>query len=261
MRSHVLRLLPALLLLLTAPVARAQSNPPAPGVVVADTGMLVIYDGATVVGRETFVWENQGDSLHVTASASRPFLDEKGNRVRFEKQMELVVDARDLGLKRYLSNQSFAGHTMVRGLLPEDTVLTYYSETDEAGNAVRLVQPPGRLFVLDSGLFSLFDVLTRSVVSKQFVTRRVQMMALSSDTLLTPVATLTRAPDDTLRIGRRRVPQRRYVFEDASVRFDLWADPQGRLQRLTHAESGLRVERLPDETPADRPRRAARPKR
>ena len=259
MRMTDLRPLPALLLvlatLLAAPRAHAQTA------TSADSGMLVVYDGSTVVGREEFTWENQGDSLHVTAHASRPFVDPQGNRVRFEKDMEVVVDARDLGLKRYLSNQSFAGHKVVRGLLPEDTVLTYYNETDEVGDAVRLTQPPGRLFVLDSGLFSLFDVLTRSVVNKQFVTRRVQMLTLAPDTLLMPVATLTRVPDDTLRIARRRVPTRRYVFEDASVRFDLWADLQGRMLRLAHADSGLRVERLPDEAPADRPRRAVRPKR
>lgn len=259
MRTNPFRYLPAYLLALASvfvtPTARAQTA------TVADSGMLVVYDGATVVGREEFTWENQGDSLHVTARASRPFVDPQGHRVRFEKSMEVIVDARDLGLKRYLSNQSFAGHKVVRGLLPEDTVLTYYNEIDEIGDALRLTQPPGRLFVLDSGLFSLFDILTRSVVTKEFVTRRVQLLTLTPDTMLTPIATLTRAPDDTLRFGRRRVPTRRYVFEDATVRFELWADRQGRMRRLVHAESGLRVERLPDEAPADRPRRAARPKR
>lgn len=260
MRTPDRRFLSALLTLLLAAVtlsanARAQTE------AVADSGMLVLYDGTTVVGRETFVWESQGDSLHLTATASRPLVDAQGQRVRFEKQMEIVVDARDFGLKRYLSNQSFAGHKMVRGLLPEDTVLTYYSEDDEAGDAVRLTQPPGRLFVLDSGVFTLFDVLTRSVASKQFVTRRVQMLTLAPDTLLMPIATLTRVPDDTLRSGGRRLPARRYVFEDASVRFDLWSDAAGRMLRLVHPESGLRVERLPDEVPAARPRRSARPGR
>ena len=257
--SH--RQLPTALLLLLLAACALSSNAHAQTAAASDSGMLVLYDGTTVVGRETFVWENQGDSLLVTASASRPFVDPQGQRVRFEKQMEVVVDARDFGLKRYLSNQSFSGHKVVRGLLPEDTVLTYYSENDDAGDAVRLTQPPGRLFVLDSGLFTLFDVLTRSVASKQFVTRRVQMLTLAPDTLLMPVATLTRTPDDTLRFGARRVIARRYVFEDASVRFDLWSDPAGRMLRLVHPESGLRVERLPDEAPPARPRRSARPRR
>ena len=185
-----------------------------------------------------------------------------GQRVPFEKHLLLVVDARDLGLRRYLSNQKFAGVEVVRGLLPEDTIFTYYSERDGGGDALRMTQPPGRLFVLDSGLFTLFDVLTRSVAGKTFATRRVQMIVLGADTVTTPVATLVRGSDDTLRVGRRSTRVlHRYTFEEGATRFELAADDQGRLQKLTHAESGLRVERLPDAPTADRPRRAGRPRR
>ena len=253
-RHLVLSLLLALCLL----PARAHAQSTA----LSDSAMLVVYDGSTVVAREEFQYLHEGDSLLVTATHSRTLLDAQGQRVPFEKHLLLVVDARDLGLRRYLSNQKFAGVEVVRGLLPEDTIFTYYSERDGAGDALRMTQPPGRLFVLDSGLFTLFDVLTRSVAGKTFATRRVQMIALSPDTVTTPVATLMRQPDDTLRVGRRTTRiLRHYTFEEGAIRFELSADDQGRLHKLTHAESGLRVERLPDTPTADRPRRAGHPRR
>ena len=81
-----------------------------------------------------------------------------------------------------LSNQKFAGVEVVRGLLPEDTIFTYYSERDGAGDALRMTQPPGRLFVLDSGLFTLFDVLTRSAANMDPVSpSQLQMLGLVFD--------------------------------------------------------------------------------
>src|SRR5512143_221184 len=156
--------------------------------------------------------------------------------------MMLVVDASDLGLIRYLSNQDFAGARAVRGVLPSDTAMSYYSEFDGVGTATRVVQPPGRLFVLDSQLFTLFDVLCRSLAGKEFDTRRVQVVALAPDTLVMPLATVTQARPDTLRLGGRPVPARHYTFEDPTARFELWADARGHMLRMTHEKSGVSVE-------------------
>src|SRR5206468_8172694 len=121
----------------------------------------------------------------------RQFQDDKGQRHPFVKTMLLVVDAQDLGLMRYLSNQEFRDHKAVRGLLPGDTVMTYYDEYDGVGGADRLVQPPGRLFVLDPQMFTLFDVLCRSLAGKQFETRHVQLLTMAPDSLSMPMATVT----------------------------------------------------------------------
>ena len=212
-----------------------------------DSALLLVFENGTPVAREHSMFQRSGDSLVVTASLERQFVDDNGARHPFRKSMLLVVDSRDLGLLRYLSNQSFNGHVTTRGLLPTDTVLTYYREFDGGGDADRLVQPPGRLFVLDAQMFTLFDVLCRSLAGKVFTTRRVQLLALQPDTLAAPLATLTVASTDTLRLGRRRVVARHLTLEDASARFELWTDANGRMLVMTHEESGLRVERAVDE--------------
>ena len=236
---------------------RASAQPLAP----PDSATYVVFEYGTPVGNERSAFQNYGDSIVVSSETKRQFLDEKGGRHQYSKTMVLVVDARDLGLLRYVSGQRLDGSTITRGLIPGDTAMTYYRELDGAGSADRVVQPPGRLFVMDSQMFALFDVLCRSLVGKRFTTRRVQMLALQPDSLATPLATVTAAAEDTLQLGRLRITARHYTLEDPSARFDLWADRQGRLLRLTHDPSGLRVERVPDQVVAPAAARKRTPMR
>jgi len=248
-------LLLALVTALAPPPVRAQA--PAP----SDSSQLVVFEHDQPVAHERNYYTNMGDSIVVEAETTRQFTDDKGQRHPFRKTMVLAVDSHDLGLIRYFSNQEFDGHRINRGVLAGDTSMTYYIELDGGGNADRVVQPPGRLFVMDSQMFSLFDVMCRSVVDKTFEMRRIQVIALTTDSLAAPLATLTSAGWDTLRFGKTTVRTRHYAFEDPSARFELWADAKGRLVLLTHAESGLRVERVPDEAPRARPASATSAKK
>lgn len=243
-----LTLLAALLFAAPAPPAHAQ------GTATPDTGMFVILDREVPVANERYQYLYMGDSLMIASTTRRQFQDEKGQRYQFTKRMVLVVDAHDLGLQRYTSNQEFRDHKAVRGLLPGDTVMTYFTEIDGVGSADRVVQPPGRLFVLDQQLFTLFDVLCRSLAGKEFVTRPVQLVALAPDSLTLPLATISVGKPDTLQLGSRRVPARRYALVDRGVRFDLWADARGRMLRMSNEPSGLSVVRVPDAQPVPKKR-------
>lgn len=241
--------------LLSAPMAHARIA------AKADSGMLVIFEGLTPVAHERFAYQVDGDSIMVTALYRRQLIDDQKAKHQFEKSMLLVVDARDLGLRRYTSNQNFRQRSVTRGLLVTDTVFTYFKEDDGAGDATRVAMPPGRLFVFDSALFTLFDVICRSLAGKEFETRRLQLVEMAPDSLLMPTAVLTQMRPDTLQMGGSKVPVRRYVLDDEGVRFDLWADRQGRMMQMRHERSGLRVERVVEPKPAAKPRRAAAPKR
>jgi len=241
MRRTLLALLPALVLVALHPARGAC----APAAAAVDSSQLIVFENDLPVATERNVFQNMGDSLVVVATTHRSFQDEHGTRHPLQKSMMLVVDSRDLGLIRYLSTQEFNDHEIVRGLIPGDTSITYYIELDGGGNADRVVQPPGRLFVMDSQMFTLFDVVSRSLARKTFTTRRVQLLALLADSLAAPLATVTALGADTLLVGNKKQPVKHYTFEDPSARFDLWSDAQGRLVRLVHTESGLRVERVP----------------
>jgi len=240
-RSFVMRpyrLLLALLALALPAVARADSAPP-------DSGRFIVYQGDMPVANEKFAFQFLGDSLALTAVSRRTMQDEQGQRHNYQKTLLLIADSRDLGLQRFLSIQEFRGNKTSRGLLPGDTSITFYFEENGGGEAYRLVQPPGRLYVMDSPMFSLFEVVTRGLVGKTFTSRHMQLLALT-DSMSTPLATVTTLKPDTIQVGDRRVPVRRYKFEDSSASFDLYADARGRLMRLVHEPSGLHVEREPD---------------
>jgi hypothetical protein len=221
--------------------------------VSVDSAQFAVFEREVPVATERCMYNSIGDSLVVVATMQRTFVDEQGGRHPLRKSMMLVVDAYDMGLIRYHSTQKFDDHEIVRGLIPSDTSLTYFIELDGGGNADQVVQPPGKLFVMDSQMFSLFDVLSRSLASKTFTTRRVQLLALQTDSLAAPIATVTALGADTVLIGRSKQVMKHYAFEDESARFELWSDREGRLVRLIHADSELRVERVPT-SPASAPK-------
>lgn len=249
LRSPVMRGTPLAVLLVAAFTVFAALQPARPADAQArvsvDSTQFAVFEREVPVATERCMFNTMGDSLVVVATMQRTFVDEQGGRHPLRKSMMLVVDAHDMGLIRYHSTQQFDDHQIVRGLLPSDTSLTYFIELDGGGNADQVVQPPGRLFVMDSQMFSLFDVLSRSLANKTFTTRRVQLLALQTDSLAAPLATVTALGADTLLVGRSKQVVKHYAFEDESARFELWSDREGRLVRLIHADSGLRVERVP----------------
>ena len=240
MRRTLLSFLAALVLVALHPARGAC----APAAAAGDSSELVVFENDVPVATEQNVFQNMGDSLVVVATTHRSFQDERGAKHPLQKSMLLVVDSRDLGLIHYLSTQDFNGHQIIRGLIPGDTSMTYFIEMDGAGNADRVVRPPGRLFVMDSQLFTLFDVLSRSLANKTFTTRRVQVLALQPDSLAAPLATVTALGADTIQVGRSKQRVKHYAYEDQSARFELWSDANGRLVRLIHADSHLLVERV-----------------
>ena len=129
-RSQVMRparRLPHVVAFVLGVVALGVVRPPGPGpsgtalAQVAsppDSALLLVFENGTPVAREHSMFQRSGDSLVVTASLERQFVDDNGARHPFRKSMLLVVDSRDLGLLRYLSNQSFNGHVTTRGWSP-----------------------------------------------------------------------------------------------------------------------------------------------
>jgi hypothetical protein len=125
-----------------------------------------------------------------------------------------------------------------------DTLFTLYREYDGRGQGDRLVLPPGRMYVMDSRLYSLFELLLLSLKGQTFQQRPVFVLALGDrDTLVE--ATVARGGRDTLRIGGQPTVTTRWRLTQGPVTLDLWTDAQGRLMRIAHPPTRLVVERQP----------------
>lgn len=236
------RLLLAFALLLAAAVAPAAraAAPGDPGIRTLDSGRLVVFANGVPVGIEDFQYDLAADSLLVSAMHTRTVSSADGKQEKWLKKFGLVVGASDFGLHSYTSNLEFGGHVRVRGIVPGDTAMTVYSEVDGAGDAVRIPQPPGRIFVMDPMLFTLFDVVCRNLSAQGLSRRPVEMVTLA-DEPGTSEAMAVAAGQDTISWGGRRLVAKRWSLADSSGTFTMWASPQGYMLRLVHEASGLEV--------------------
>lgn len=233
----------ALLFLLIASVP-AIAQPPAESI---DQGNFIVYLKDRAIGAETFGIEAHIDSITAAARSYRKKKTEAGEEM-IEKQMVLTVGRADFALRFYQSNETFHGTTMITGVVAgeEDTALTIYREQKEgAGVADRLVAPPGRVFVLDSGIYSLFDLICLNLHGKVFASRPISLLTLSAvrDTIVE--AEVTDLGTETIRWGARPVQARKLQLKDGATVFQVWVGPTGKMLRLTHEPTGLRVERDP----------------
>lgn len=234
--------------------ARAQEDAPT----VLDSGRFLVLSGNQVVATEEFEYLLSPDSITVSALMTRRARGQSGADVEMKKRMILVVNTADFGLRSYVSNQDFEGRQTVKGVIPGDTTMTVYAEMDGAGGADKLVQPPGKLFMMDPGLFTLFDVICHSLKGKTFTKRPVQIVALA-DPPATVEATVAVAGADTVTWGGKRTITKRLQFRDPSGDFVVWVDEQSRMLRLEHGLTGLTVMREEPASAAPKKKPAAAP--
>lgn len=223
-----------------------------------DRGKFVIRVKDRVIGAEDFGIEARADSINCLVRSYRTQRTDKCDE-EVQKFAGMSFGRFDWALRFYQSEETFRGETMVRGVIidPSDTAFTVFHERrGGAGEANRLAAAPGRTFVMDSGLYTLFDLLCIHLHGQTFTTRPLNILTFGErDTVVeAQVADLGR---ETIRWGSRPVQARKLQLSQGIVVFDIWADPSGRMLRLTHAPTGLLVER---EAPAIKKRAKPAPK-
>jgi hypothetical protein len=223
-----------------------------------DQGNYVISVGERAVGTENFTIEASADSVYCMARSYLTRRTPEGDQI-VEKTMGWSANRSDWSLRYYQSNETFRGATLVRGVvqLSGDTALTVFVENKDGGGvANRRVAPPGRVFILDSGIYSLFNLICLNLHERTFTTRPLNLLAVGPpDSLLEAQA--TDLGHETIRWGSRPVQARKIQISDGSITFIAWMSPdRGRMLRLTHEASGLRIDR---EAPAVK-KRSAPPK-
>lgn len=220
-----------------------------------ERGRLIVFQDDEPVATERFAYTLSGDSIVIEAIHSRRMRGADGAVAEFKKSAGLVVSRLDYGLIRYLSNQDAGGHRSVTGtsMAPGDTVITIFRESDGVGDASSLELPPGRVFIIDPLVFSLFDVMCRNLGRQTFETRPVSLITMGEPPQAVE-ATVTRALGDTLLWGGKRVTVTRLTFADAQSKFVAWVDREGRMLRFEASDGRVRVEREPEAAPAPKGR-------
>jgi hypothetical protein len=238
--------LPILFLAALAAAAPAVASAQAP-IEDIDNGSFLIYRGDRAIGAETFGIEGRADSVNAGSHSYLKTPTPNGGEEMVEKGMALTVSRSDYGLRYYQSNETIRGETIITGVVAgdQDTAITVFRERKDGGGlATRLVAPPGRLYVMDSGLYTLIDVICLNQRGKAFASRPISVLTLASagrDTVIE--VELTDLGTETIRWGSRPVVARKLQIKDRGVALIAWLNPSSKLLRLTHEASGLRVER------------------
>lgn len=214
-----------------------------------DKGVFKIFRNDRALGAETFEILELQDSLVVRARQYLTIPTSQGDEP-VERAADLYVDRLDYSLRDYQSTRTFRGKTTRRGLVLSDTHYVAFREDDRGGVGESRVLPPGRVYVMDSQIITLFDLICRSLHGQSFENRGIQLLALGpQDTLLDARASV--AGSETIRWGGKPVVTRKLrLAADSRTTFTLWVSPQGRLLRLSEPVGGLRAER---EAPAVKP--------
>lgn len=209
-----------------------------------DQGSFKIYRHDKALGAETFELAEGHDSLVVRARQYLSLPTSQGEEP-LERGADLLVSRVDFSLRDYQSTRTYRGATTTRGLVLADTHYVAYREDRAGGIGESRVLPPGRLYVMDSQLVTLFDLICRSFHAKAFESRPINLLALGPrDTLLE--ARVVVLPNETIRWGAKPVVARKLqVVADTQTTFTLWVSPQGQMLRLSEPVGGLRAERDP----------------
>jgi len=208
-----------------------------------DQGTFQVYRHDQPVGVETFELDEGHDSLMVKARQHLTIPTADGE-LPLERAADLLVSRTDFSLRSFTSTRTFQGRTVRRGLTLADTHYVAYREDEHGGVGESRVLPPGRVYVMDSQLITMFDLICRSFQDRAFKSRDINLLALGpQDTML--IAHATALGNETIRWGEKPVVARKlHLAADAQTTFTLWIGPQGRLLRLSEPVGGLRAERV-----------------
>ena len=243
----------ALLALLAAGLAllplalRADTATP----VMLDLGRLTVSQEGRAARVEDFAIQRVGDSLMVWAS-SAPWAARDAD-LRFDKGMLLVTDAADFALESYSSQLASGADTLRRAISVAggDTIFTVWREVNGHGTGEVQVMPPGRVYILDPPLFTLFGFIGWTLQGRDCDHRPIRAMVLGArDTLVD--ATVTDAGQQTLEWHGRQVATRKLLIADQQTTVEAWFTPDGHMLRLEQARAGIRAERAAPSR-ADRP--------
>ena len=141
---------------LTILIAAAFLAAPAPAsAALIDKGSFKIFHHDRALGAETFELREGQDSLMVIARQYLSIPTSQGEE-SVERVAELLVRRTDYTLRDYQSSRTRRGITTTRGLALSDTHYVAHRADQRGGIGESRVLPPGRLYIMDSQLITLF---------------------------------------------------------------------------------------------------------
>jgi hypothetical protein len=205
-----------------------------------------IYTGDTRLGTEKFRVYAAHDTL-ITASTVR--LDGLGpeSTLPFEKRttyLQRGYDSYPLVFQIVQEARSDTSQSMALNCVFRDTVAIIYKESGQRGVGTSVALPPGRLYILEPGIYLQVQLLLADFLAGSQDTRRQPVLIPSAEQVVDLF--LKKGPVEPIVVRGHRVDARRIELTDKLTNLVAWMDEHGRLMKLEAPGQGLRVERGPE---------------
>ncbi|MEP7028329.1 MAG: hypothetical protein ABI960_07030 [Candidatus Eisenbacteria bacterium] len=246
------RAIGAVCLLVSAVPAHAQIAAGEPEAPVLDTyevrqqASFEIWSGDTRLGTEKFRIYASHDTL-ITASTVRLDGASPTSALPFEKRttfLQRVYDSYPLMFQISQQPRSDTTATMSLNCVFRDTSVTIYKEAMQRGVGTSVALPPGRLYILEPGVYLQVQLLLADFLAGSQDTRRQAVLIPSVEQVVDLY--LTRGPVEAIVVRGKRVNAQRVDFTDKLTSLVGWVDKDGKMWKLEAPGQGLRVERGPD---------------
>ncbi len=129
-----------------------------------------------------------------------------------------------------------------------DTTVVIYRDINSVGTGDALGLPPGRLYLLEPGIYAQVQTLAGDFARTSQNKRRQPVLIPSAGVIVD--LHLTRGPRERLGQGKLVVETTRVEMTDNLTRLVAWVDAQGRMWKMEAPGQGLRVERAVPAIPA-----------
>lgn len=208
-----------------------------------DSATFEIYQDDRLLGVEHYRSFRTNDTLIVASALELPGASPNSTLPRYKDTMFFLRSLDSYPLVFHVS-ETGRDSTESRSLRVSfnDTTAVIYRESWRGGVGDAVAIPPGRLYLLEPGIYGQIQKLLGDFVqSKQH--KRKQAVLIPAIAQIVDI-TLARGPQENLGQGRFMVKTTRVDMTDKMTSLSAWLDSGGRMWKLEAPAQGLRVERL-----------------
>lgn len=240
--SAVSAFLLAFVAVVASPPAVRTASAQLPGWVPQDSALFEIYQDDRLLGTEEFRSFQTHDTL-VVGSALQITGASPGSTLPRLKTATFLRRAADSYPLVFQIVEMPRDSAKVKSLncVFSDTTVIIYEERGQLGSGTAVALPPGRLYMLEPGIYSQIQTLVGDFVRGTQQKRKQPVLIPSLKT--TVDIHMTRGPKERLGQDGAVIEVTPVVMTDKLTQFVVWADDAGRMIKLEAKREGLRVER------------------
>jgi hypothetical protein len=213
------------------------------GWVMREQASFSIWQNDQKLGTESFRIYSTHDTL-VTASTVRlQFSDSAGTfpYVKHTTYLQRAFDSYPLLFQSIESMRGDTTDTRAINCVFHDTAAVVYKQVGGTGSGETLALPPGRLYILDPGVYLQIQLLVADFLERT-QKDRLQPVLIPARQQVVDIR-MRRGETSTMDFGGRKVTATRVDLTDKHVDLVAWLSEDGRMWRLIAPSAGLRVER------------------